>query len=410
MNIQQYLEEMKKIQENLLVFIENESNNEENFAHLNTIFENIKIHEDKHKLMSLLKLLLKISNNHHRGPTFFNKIEQILLVFQKDIKNFYSNSEIFNTFMYNKRILLFLLEQRIMIMDEHIVKKIIRNYLSMNYPQYFLPEIKPFMNEKWFPKYDPERIFTENDWVEGITKELPENFYENRKTGENENQICKLIRNDLIEDFIIYIRQNNYSLKSEICSSIYETNYFINYYKYSRFALNSKINLIEYAAFFGSYQIFKYLHMNGIELTPSLWLFAIHGRDTNIIHLLIENHIEPTILIQRENSSNGKETEIKSYKNCFLYSINFHHNDIAKYILTNFIKKKGELLLETFYWSLGSYNFHFIQNDMINENSFVSICNNGYYLFAENLLKYKNIDINAIITELFNKVFHQIIQ
>ena len=39
-------------------------------------------------------------------------------------------------------------------MDEYIVKKIIKNwkYLNSYYPQYFQPEIQPFLNKEWFPK------------------------------------------------------------------------------------------------------------------------------------------------------------------------------------------------------------------------------------------------------------------
>lgn len=33
--------------------------------------------------------------------------------------------------------------------------------------------------------------------------------------------------------------------------------------------------LIEYAAFFGSIQIIKYLHFNNVELDPSLWIYVI---------------------------------------------------------------------------------------------------------------------------------------
>ena len=44
--------------------------------------------------------------------------------------------------------------------------------------------------------------------------------------------------------------------------------------------------LIEYAAFFGSIQIFKYLVKNGVELYPSLWNFAIHGNNPELISFL----------------------------------------------------------------------------------------------------------------------------
>ena len=122
-------------------------------------------------------------------------------------------------------------------MDEYIVKKIIKNekYLNAKYPQYFQPEIQPFLNEEWFPKYETNKL------VADLKKELPSDFYENRKIGENDYGICKLIQKDLIEEFIIYANKNCYSVNSTINPSIYETNNFL--FKY-------KIKLIEYAAFF----------------------------------------------------------------------------------------------------------------------------------------------------------------
>lgn len=42
-NISEYLENMKNIQINILSFIENEGNNEENFQNLMQLFENHKI-------------------------------------------------------------------------------------------------------------------------------------------------------------------------------------------------------------------------------------------------------------------------------------------------------------------------------------------------------------------------------
>ena len=62
----------------------------------------------------------------------------------------------------------------------------------------------------------------------------------------------------------------NISLLSTIKPSIFEIN------KY----------LIEYAAFFGSIRIFQYLRFNNIELQPSLWFYAIHSNNTEMIHLL----------------------------------------------------------------------------------------------------------------------------
>ncbi|KAK8853809.1 hypothetical protein M9Y10_016352 [Tritrichomonas musculus] len=156
MNSQEYLDMMKDIQENILNLLEAESKTEENFHILKDKFNNTKISDSQYGLLSLLHLISKIMNNHHRFPNFFSKIERILQFFKEDIKKYFSNSEIFNIFKSNKRIHLFLIEQQIIVFDEYIVKKIVKTdkYIKAKYPQYFQPGIQPFINEKWFPKYD----------------------------------------------------------------------------------------------------------------------------------------------------------------------------------------------------------------------------------------------------------------
>ena len=279
MNSKEFLDKNKEIQDELLDFIRNDENDTLNFESLQTLFNDFNIRNDKHDLTTLLHLLAKISNNHHRGPSFFDKIEKIIIIFKDDIKNFFSNSEIFNIFRSNKKILLFLIEEKILIFDEYIAKKITtRKYVKKCYPQYFISEIKPFINKSWFPK--------NNAWVEEIKKEIPENFYEKRKAGENDSYICELIRNDSVENFVQYITKNCYSLNSKIIQSIYETNSFL--------IKNIQPSLIEYAAFFGSIEIFQYLKMNNVEMNQSLWFYAIHGNNPEIIHLLEENLAKPT--------------------------------------------------------------------------------------------------------------------
>ena len=172
--------------------------------------------------------------------------------FKDDLKK-YEKAEIFNLFKSSKQILLLLIEEKILTVDEYFVKKIIQNkYIKKKYPQYFWPEIKPFMNESWFPKYNSESFYKINEWVEEMNKELPENFYELRKIGENESFLSKLIRDDAVKDFIVYVNENKISLNSKIDLSIYETNSYLikKSYWYN-------ITLIEYAAFHGSDQIFR---------------------------------------------------------------------------------------------------------------------------------------------------------
>ena len=173
MDIQEYLGKYKEIQNKVLEFIEDDEFNEESFKKLISLFIEKKISNDKHDLQLLLHLISKIRDNHNRNPSFYEKIEKIIKFFEEDIKKYFTNHQAFNIFKGNKRILLFLIEEDIIYFDEYIIKTITNGkYEKKNYPRYFYPEMEPFIYEKWFPKYD--------------NKELPEDFYEKRKIGEND--------------------------------------------------------------------------------------------------------------------------------------------------------------------------------------------------------------------------------
>ena len=283
----------------------------------------------KYDLLSLLHLISKIGNNCHRFPFFFSKLEIILQLFKEDIKKYFTNSETFIIFKSNKRIILFLIEQQIIVIDGSIAQKITKNgkYIEGKYPQYFLPEIEPFINEEWFPKYYPENLdeydylLEKNKWIEFIKKELPEDFYEKRKEGENDSQISELIRKDMVTEFIMYVTQKGVSIRATIKPSIYETNSFLLKIQNQNRQDIEGFSLIEYAVFFGSIQIFNYLRFEGAELTPSLWPLAILSKNAEMIHLLEENHVK---------------LEDKSYKQVFYESIKCHHNDITNYFINNF--------------------------------------------------------------------------
>ena len=401
MNSKEHFDAMKDIQENILYFLEEENNSEENFIILQRKFNDTKIKDNLYELLYLLHLISKIGNNHRRFSNFFSKIERILHIFKKDIKNYFPNSEIFNIFKNNKRILLFLSEQQIIVFDEYIVKKISKTdkFIEAKYPQYFQPEIQPFINEKWFPKYENSNKEEKeenkvNGWVEDLKKELPENFHCKRKEGENDNHICELIRKDMVTEFVAHVIRNGISLNAKIQPSIYETNSFLlkkpkksNQIQF--FSRNDQkdegFSLIEYAVFFGSIQIFNYLRLEGVELTPSMWLLAIHGQNAEMIHFIEDNHVE---------------LKDKSYKQVFYESIKCHHNDIANYFINNFLQNDEENSQDTFNKCLKYYNFAFLKNDFISESSFYNICKYDYCTLVDDLLKDKDIDVNK--KDIFN--------
>ena len=120
------------------------------FQDFQSLIDDKKIRDSHYDLKTFLHLLLKIANNHYRSPTFFNKIEKILLLFQEDIKKFFSNFDVFNIFKKNKRVLLFLFEEKILTPDGAISYIITtKKYKQRFYPQYFYPEFKSIFNENF---------------------------------------------------------------------------------------------------------------------------------------------------------------------------------------------------------------------------------------------------------------------
>ena len=352
---------MKNMQNYLLSFIENQDNSEENYQILISYLNEQEIFNSHAETKSFIHLLCKILNNHYRSPCFFNKIEKILLFCKESFQKFFSNFEIFNIFKRSKKILLFLIKQNIFFIDKcifHIMSE--EKYMNMDYLHYFYPEIKNFLH----PEMKDE-----------ISSEISKNFEEKRKIGENDDYICELIRNDSIEEFIIYVNKLNISLSSEVKHSIFETNLFL---------LKEKPTLIEYSAFFGSVQIFKYLYKNGVKLTPSLWIYAIHSLNPEIIHYFEDIQFKTTEGL---------------YKNCFKESIKCHHNEIGNYIFNNYLN--AEIYSNFTLQSLKYYNFCFIECSSIQKNIFLYLVKYDYIYIVDVLLKDKDIDINQ------KEIYHQ---
>lgn len=82
MSIQILLDRLKNVQDQLIIFLDDECKVEENFQNLINFFSDFKILDDQHMLNLIIHLLLKISNNYHRSNIFFNKIDRIFLFFK----------------------------------------------------------------------------------------------------------------------------------------------------------------------------------------------------------------------------------------------------------------------------------------------------------------------------------------
>ena len=119
----------------------------------------------------------------------------------------------------------------------------------------------------------------------------------------------------------------------------------------------SCIIYFEYAAFFGSIQIFKYLYKNFVEFTSELWLLAIHGDDEEMIHILEENNILPPKVINYNYFIKKHDT----YMICVKEAIKCHHNHIVSYIQSNLSTEDIEHInyLDDYDENIFSYCFHY---------------------------------------------------
>lgn len=142
MNIEEYLDYMKEIQNKLEEFIDEDNNSDANLPNLLDIINDKKNRITSQHLKTFFYIIVKIANNHKRCPNFYNKIESVLSNFKEDIKK-YSNFEVFQIFSSNKRILLFLIKEDLLHFDEEIAQIIIRGkYNEAEYHRYLEPEIK----------------------------------------------------------------------------------------------------------------------------------------------------------------------------------------------------------------------------------------------------------------------------
>ena len=122
--------------------------------------------------------------------------------------------------------------------------------------------------------------------------------------------------------------------------------------------------------------------MNGAKLPPSLWIYSIHGKNLDIIHLLEENKIKP---------------ENNSYDDVFKEAIKCYHNELADYIQNKFLLNQN--IESTFSMGLKYNNYVYINDDFICKNMFFDLCKYDYYRFVENLIKSEDIDVNLTVNK-----------
>lgn len=361
-DVQQFLEKKRELQLALLNFLDNHQNQDKNFDILLQLFNTHKIRSIQPELYTFLCLISNISTNHHRGSNFFSKIEKILFSLEKEIKQSFSKSKIFSIFRENIEIVLFLIENKILTANQELA-----NFYKEEKRQkkffchFFQPELQTF--------YDASLKQKINEDFQNLKIE---NFKEKRKIGENDKEICRLIRNDLVDDFISHVTSNRMNYSTTIDSSIFETNLFL---------IDKNPTILEYSAFFGSIKIFKYLLSTRARLTPSLWLYAIHGNNLEIIKLLNENRVQP---------------KDRTFNECFIESIKCFNNEITNFIEKNLIQKRDEKILIN---CMKYYNYCYFPNKelLTKDASFYNLCKLNFAYLVELLVTNKNVNVNSVI-------------
>ncbi|KAK8875988.1 hypothetical protein M9Y10_006171 [Tritrichomonas musculus] len=341
MNWEEYISKKKEIKDIVINLIKNDEDEDKYITEFTNLFESSYMMGNTEEKNLLCTFLSEASNNYKRGPNFFTKIEKILKILINNM-GFYDKEELLNTFKNNKMMLLLLIKNNIIEVDKYFADFIVEVNCesSFKYKEFFFNEVSPFMKAKI------RKNFLESN------KNLSENYEENRKIGENETYICKLIREDSLDDFIIYVNKFNIGLNTIIEPSVFETNLML---------IEKKPSLIEYAAFFGSIQIFNYLRLNNVPLTKFLWFYAIHSGNPELIYLL-----------ERQNISDI------SYEKCFIESIKCYNDEFAEYIKNQYLPSE---LTDTFsndvYEAMfKSYNFSQFDDEIINGNFNNSILKN----------------------------------
>lgn len=278
--------------------------------------------------------------------------------------------------------LLNLLEEKQILTDKHMeisflymIQKIFYYHSRSSGLLSKLNDILIFLKDsinKNFANYELPKGIKNNSFISSVIFPGKEAIQDDKKSDDDENRIYSLIQDDSLQEFIDQIHQSSISIIDATIPQKISDSFFF-------FKNQLKITLIEFAAAFGSVEIFKYLMSNGAKLSKRLWIHAIYGNNIEIIQILNQEKIEP---------------DDTTFCECLLLSIQCNHNNIARFIQKSLYKKnqsnEGKILEQC----LGSYNFEFIQNDQIDQNSLALLCKYDYFILVNLLLNDKNIDVN----------------
>ncbi|KAK8871457.1 hypothetical protein M9Y10_007186 [Tritrichomonas musculus] len=361
MNTQEYLHQTKKLHSLLFRYLTNSDNESENYQKLISFIQKKKNNENELQLIELIHSIVKIADNYQ--ITCFQNVTKLIDDFKSDFKKQISNSQLYNYFKNRKRLLLILFKEEIITIDNYVLKKILYN-TDDTLRYYFYPEIKSLISSK-------ERESIEKNLLSYDSK-IFDSFEEKRLKGLNESYICELIRNDSIEKFKDYVNNTNFPISDKLKPSIFETCHFL---------IKSNPSPIEYAAFFGSIQICKYLLLRDVSFDDSIGKFVVNGRNLDLFHIFEDRHVN-----------------MKSM-NCLGQAVRYRYYDIMNYIIENSDESKDVIKNAIFEFCFKYHNFECLPNDHELSNSFFNLCKYDYCVLVGNLLDKVSVDTNERILQ-----------
>lgn len=224
---------------------------------------------------------LSLFFNADRIPS--DDLTLILVQFQDQLTKYFENKSILNMYPF-ETFKFFILH----FSDLNIVKLEPNKMIEAH--QYFSPEMNFTFHRKKTDDFQSE-----------------EEFIQFRRSGRNGRKICEIIRNDNLSEFQQILSSTTAKITDTIPPSLFERFEMIN---------QKGIGFIEYSAFFGSINIFKFLLANKVKVPPNLGQFAIAGGNYEIVHLCEEQNV--------------------SFDDCLKVAIQFKQDELVEYLLNNY--------------------------------------------------------------------------
>ena len=377
MEVKDLYDQKKQLYAIFTSYINSQSEFNSEFVELSKYIQNQKFRENTIRFLDFIHLLLIFAKYHRHYLYLFNKIEQILLLIKDDLKQTFTKEELLEKFFDSKIIIYFLLKNEILVIDEDIYYQLKYNN-DTKILHFLYPEFKKFIDN------DRTAIDVEKDLFSEDPNILVD-FDKKRLQGENATYLCRIIRQDSIEKFVKYVTLYQNGIKP----SIFETNNFLLERK-------ENIQMIEYAAFFGSLKIFNYLRMKGAKLTPSLWLFAIHSRSPKLIHILEDCHVP----LPDKLFNSVLEEAVKCHHNEFAYYIQLNNPDLIK---DEYFQTISHYLYNPIdFYCFNYYNYEFLNYDCDYLDVFLFACISNHF----DLVKFLYEKIRYIKSNFLFRVFN----